>query len=99
MRGDSEIRLLVVWCALVAITLLSWWIGSHHGNTELRSNATISFAVLLIAAIKIRVIIREFMEVREAPAWLQRLTDGWIVFLVVALLGIYTFRLSVPPTI
>ncbi len=99
MRASSEGRLQVVWGTLVAITLLSWWIGSKHGHDELGRNALISFAVILIAAIKIRMIIREFMEVREAPKWLQRLTDAWILFVVFTLLGIYTLRLSVPPTI
>jgi hypothetical protein len=32
---------------------------------------------------------REFMEVRHAPAWLCRLTDLWLAFAGVSLLGGY----------
>ena len=57
----------------------------------------ITYAVILIAAIKVRVIVREFMEVRHAPNLLRRLTDGWTVFITVALLAIYSLKLSMPP--
>jgi hypothetical protein len=42
-----------------------------------------------IALIKVRIIFREFMEVRHAPAWLCRLTDAWVVLIGVCLLGSY----------
>jgi hypothetical protein len=97
MRANGERRLLFVWLALVAVTLISWWIGSSHGNHEFRSSALITYAVVSIAAIKIRVIVGEFMEVRHAPNSLRRLTDGWTIFIVVALLAIYSLKLSMPP--
>ena len=43
-----------------------------------------------------RVIIRHFMEVGHAPSSLRRLTDGWIVLVAVALLAIYSLKLSMP---
>ena len=97
MSANADRRLLVAWLALVAVTLVSWWIGSSHGNGEFHSSAPITYAVIGIAAIKIRVIVREFMEVRHAPRLLRRLADGWTLFVVVALLGIYTLKLSMPP--
>jgi hypothetical protein len=39
--------------------------------------------------IKVRIIMREFMEVRGAPLVLRRLTDFWVVLMAVALLGVY----------
>ncbi len=97
MSTNAEKRLLVAWLALVAVTLISSWIGSSHGHGEFRANPLITYGVILFAAIKIRVIVREFMEVRHAPRLLQRLMDGWTVFLVVALLAIYSLKLSMPP--
>ena len=82
-------RLGAVWLALVAITLLSWWIGSKHGGDAFARNAAATFAVLAIAAIKVRVIMREFMEVRHAPAALRWLADGWLAVLILALGGLY----------
>jgi cytochrome c oxidase subunit IV len=90
-------RLRVVWLALVAVTLLSWWIGSSHGQGELASSALVTYGVLAIAAIKVRVIVREFMEVRHAPPLLRRLTDGWTLLVIAALLAIYSLQLSMPP--
>jgi hypothetical protein len=43
----------------------------------------------VIALVKVRVIMREFMEVRHAPALLCRLTDLWVVLTGVSLLGAY----------
>jgi apolipoprotein N-acyltransferase len=90
MGVSTEKRLLVVWIALSAITAISWWIGSAHGHDAFRLNVFITFSVILLAIIKARVIIREFMEVRQAPALLRRLTDGWLLCIAVALLGIYS---------
>ena len=97
MSANGEKRLLVVWLALVAVTLLSWWLGSLHRQREFQSSAPITYAVISIAAIKVRVIVREFMEVRSAPRSLRRLTDGWTVFALAALLVIYSLKLGMPP--
>src|SRR5262245_6867981 len=97
MSTKCEQRLLLVWVALVAVTLISWWIGSKHGNGEFRNSVSITYGVLLIAAIKIRVIVREFMEVRHAPNLVRRLTYGWTVFVMIALLAVYSLKLSMPP--
>jgi TRAP-type C4-dicarboxylate transport system permease large subunit len=96
MGTNVASRLRAVWLALVVVTLISRWIGSSHGHQEFRSSAPITYAVLLIAAVKMRMIVRHFMEVRHAPDALRRLTDGWIALLVVALLAIYSFKLSMP---
>jgi hypothetical protein len=96
MDKSVERRLRLVWLALVAVTLISWWLGSSHGQPEFRSSAPITYAVLLIAALKVRVIFGYFMEVRHAPVGLRRLTDGWIALVVVALLVIYSLELSMP---
>ena len=41
---------------------------------------------------------REFMEVRQAPALLRRLTDVWLLFTAVALLGTYCVGLMLKAT-
>jgi hypothetical protein len=42
--------------------------------------------ILAITAVKGRFIIRQFMEVRDAPRWLRTVTDGWLVALWVTAL-------------
>jgi cytochrome c oxidase subunit IV len=84
-----EKRLLVVWLALSAITIAQLGVGSLDGQGALRPNAAITSSVIVIALVKVRIIIREFMEVRHAPVLLCRLTDLWVVFTGVSLLGCY----------
>jgi hypothetical protein len=82
-------RLALVWFALTAISIASVWLGQLRGHDASAPNAAITFSVIAMALVKVRVIIREFMEVRHAPPLLCRLTDAWLVLTGVALLGIY----------
>lgn len=89
--------LTIVWLALGAVTLASWWIGSSHGRDEITRNVLITYGVVLIGAIKVRVIVSQFMEMKHGPILWRRLMDAWLACLVVALLAIYSLRLSMPP--
>jgi len=84
-----EKRLMFVCLALSAITLAQFAVGSVGAQDSLMPNAAITSSAIVIALIKVRVIIREFMEVRHAPALLGRLTDLWVVLTGVSLLGAY----------
>jgi apolipoprotein N-acyltransferase len=94
---DEKKILQIVWLALGAITLTSWWVGSSHGEEQFTRNTAISYAVLLIAGVKVRLIVSYFMEVRHASLRLRRWMGGWLLFTIVALLAIYTLQLSIPP--
>ncbi|CAM4184359.1 hypothetical protein MB901379_04099 [Mycobacterium basiliense] len=86
-----NVRLLVVWLVLASCTLAYLWVD-HPSGDEIgspRSSTAVTSAVIVIAAIKVRIIFREFMEVRQAPALLRRLTDTWVVLIVVSLFGCY----------
>ena len=89
MNAVFEKRLLVVWLALSAITLVSLWMGSLDGRDALTPSGAITSSAIVIAFIKTRVIFREFMEVRHAPALLGRLTDLWLLLTAGSLLGAY----------
>lgn len=82
-------RLTVVWLALSAITLLQLEVGSLDDPASMRPNPVITAGAIMIALVKVRIIIREFMEVRHAPVLLGRLTDLWVVLTGVLLLGSY----------
>ena len=51
----------------------------------------------LLALVKVRIIIREFMEVRHAPLLLCRLTDLWVVLIGVCLIGSYFVGSAIAP--
>ena len=89
MNRRFEKRLIFVWLALSAITLAQLGLGSLGERNSLTPNAVITSSAIVIALIKVRVIIREFMEVRHAPVLLCRLTDLWVVLTGVSLLGSY----------
>jgi apolipoprotein N-acyltransferase len=95
-RQDNR-HLSTIWLALSAVTLLSWWIGSSHGEQALTRNIVITYGVMLIAAVKVRLIVSHFMEARHAPLRLRRWMAGWLAFTIVALLAIYSLKLSIPP--
>ena len=97
MNAGFGKRLLVVWLALSAITLVSLWMGSLDGRDALTPNAMISSSAIVIALIKMRIIFREFMEVRHAPVLLSRLTDAWVVLTAVSLLGAYFVGMASSP--
>ena len=88
MKTAFNKRLLVVWLILAAFTLSYLWID-HSLSGSLTASALVTSAVILIALIKVRIIFREFMEVRQAPVLLCRLTDAWVLLIGVALLGSY----------
>jgi hypothetical protein len=72
-------RLVITWFFLSAITLLAWAIGSAHGRGPLKPDAAVAISAIAITLIKVRVIIREFMDVRTAPTRLKTVTDTWLV--------------------
>ena len=89
MNRRFERRLLLVWLALSAITLGQLAVGSLGERDARTPNAAVTVVAIAIALVKVRVIIREFMEVRHAPVLLCRLTDLWLVVTGVSLLGAY----------
>lgn len=78
-------RITVVWAVLCLVTVVSWWLG--HGAAV--ASVAITVSVVALTMIKCRLIIREFMEVRTAPAWLRFGTDAWLAALSAAVLVIY----------
>ena len=89
MNAVFEKRLLVVWLALSAITLVSLWMGLLDGPPVLGPNAVVASSAIVIALVKARIIFREFMEVRHAPLLLGRITDAWLLVTAACLLGAY----------
>jgi len=90
VKSGVNNRLLVVWLVLSAITVGYFWMDrtvDHDGI--LRPSAVVTASAVMIALVKVRIIFREFMEVRKAPALLCRLTDAWIAIIAVSLLGCY----------
>jgi len=82
-------RLAAVCLLLTGVTLLSWWLGNSHGHHAFSLNAGITLGVILIAALKVRVIAWEFMELKHAPVKMQRVADAALALLITTLLVLY----------
>ena len=87
-------RLLVVWLVLASLTL-TYLVLDHTRGGSLQPSALITATVIVIAVVKVRIIFREFMEVRQAPALLCRLTDAWVILIAVSLLTTYFVGMAV----
>ena len=90
MSAKTNNRLLIVWLILTSMTLVYVFMDQAvDQNGTLRASTVVTVSAIVIALIKVRIIFREFMEVRHAPALLCRLTDGWVVLIGICLLGSY----------
>ena len=96
MGKTSERRLLRVWLLLSAITLLTWFLGAENRGGSAETSAVVTYAALAIVAVKVRLIVVEFMEARRVSKNLQLAMDSWLVLLVICLAAIYAFRLEMP---
>lgn len=64
----------VVWVTLVALTLASW-----TDSTFATASAVTAVVVIGLSAIKVVLVVASYMEIAEAPRWLQALCGLWFV--------------------
>lgn len=72
------------WLFLISATVVSALLGFDDA-----SQTYVTLAVLAIALLKCRFVIRTFMEVHTAPRWLQHSCDGWLLLNAVMLSSYY----------
>lgn len=82
-------RLLFSWFLLCAITLVYVAMDVSAGDQRPGASALVTAIAILIALIKVRLIMRELMDVRHAPGLLRHVTDGLVVVMAIALIGSY----------
>ena len=78
-------RTTVVWFFLVAATLLSWEVGHGLGFDDLRYAGA---AIIVIAFVKARYVILDFMEIRHAPPVMRIVGEVWVVLVCAAIVGL-----------
>ena len=89
MSFGSAKRLTFAWLALSAIAIAQLGLRSLEDRRAFTPDVAITSMAIAIALVKVRIIFREFMEVRHSPRLLRRLTDLWLVFTGAMLLGGY----------
>ncbi|ORB61700.1 cytochrome C oxidase subunit IV family protein [Mycolicibacterium tusciae] len=89
MQGPSVFQLVrnragLSWLILVAATVVSWAVGADHGTGSM-----VAIVVLAIAAIKVRLVGLDFMELRHAPIPLRVLFEVYCFAVWAVLSGLY----------
>lgn len=79
-------RVTAVWALLIIATTLSWQLGHGAGFDDTRQAGA---AILVVTFIKVRLVMRDFMEIRHAPRWMKLIGDAWIVLITVLLVGLF----------
>jgi hypothetical protein len=79
-------RITLIIALLFAITLISWCLGHGFDNIPSRIATTL---VILIAAIKIRFVMLDFMEIRTAPWLLRAFCETWIAGLALIIITLH----------
>ncbi|GAA3194338.1 cytochrome C oxidase subunit IV family protein [Actinocorallia longicatena] len=79
----------VSWAVLAAATVLAWLLTPGESEATTTVGKELVAVIVVLAAIKGRLIIRYFMEVRHAPRWLRHTTDAWLAILWTTLLTLY----------
>jgi len=74
-----------VWLFLVAATLCSGWLAENHG---LAGRWTV-VAVMLVAVLKGRAVIRHFMEIKSAPRAWRIAFEVWMWFFPAAIVALW----------
>jgi len=93
VRLSAERRLSVAWVVVVTITLIYLVIdGSVDDSDVMRASTVASVAAIGLALVKVRIVMRELMDVRHAPRILRTVTDALVLTMGVFLLGLRTTR-------
>jgi hypothetical protein len=78
-----------VWAALVLATGLAWW--SANGGVVSSFEATA--IVVIVAAVKARLVILHFMDLKAAPLSWRFVFEAWVVLSTSVILGGYWYGL------
>ncbi len=74
----------LTWLLLIAATVVSWAVGAEHGT-----GSVVAVVVLAIAAIKVRLVGLDFMELRHAPIPLRAAFECYCVGMWALLSALY----------
>ena len=76
-----------IWLLLMGLSLGSWILSMQSSG----ASGFVSIAIILVISLfKVRLVLRNFMDVSEAPAWLRYSVDGWILAVLIGLLAFFS---------
>ncbi len=82
-------RATYIFAALVLLTTLGFWLTAGRGAAGLHEAQSVIWAqVIVLACVKVRWVILDFMELRTAPMKLRLLFEFWVFTLGAGLISI-----------
>jgi heme/copper-type cytochrome/quinol oxidase subunit 4 len=78
-------RVTIVWLGLVVLTCVTTWVLSK----DLFSPAVAVVGIFLIAAVKVRYVMLDFMELRYAPLPVRVAFEAWPAVVAAVILGFW----------
>ena len=84
-----ERRITTTWVVAAVLTLVSWAIAIAVDGGHATPSTAVAVIGLGLGAVKVRLIVQQFMEVRTAPRWLTTFTDVWLGVLTLTILELY----------
>lgn len=82
-----RLRITAIWLLLLGVTCLSWGSVRSIGWDDDYRLATM--AAIVVAFIKVRLVLLDFMELRSGPVALRLFFEAWVVVVCAAILVIY----------
>lgn len=82
-------RLTATWLVAGLLTIASWATAIAVDSGRNKTSTTVAIVGLALGTVKVRLIIRQFMDVRTAPRWLKTFTDVWLAVLTATVLAMY----------
>ena len=79
-------RITLIWMLLVAATAASWAVGHGLG---LHAARDAGIAVIVVAFVKVRLVILDFMEIRHAPLTMRIAGESWVAAICTVLILLY----------
>jgi heme/copper-type cytochrome/quinol oxidase subunit 4 len=93
MRGLVVQPATLVWIVLMLATCLTWWSAKGGAVPPIEATAI----VMVVAAVKARLVILHFMKLKGAPPSWRLLFEGWVVVSTAVILGGYWYALGAVP--
>ncbi|WP_131770205.1 cytochrome C oxidase subunit IV family protein [Candidatus Protofrankia californiensis] len=88
MSSVVRTRATGVWLILVLATSLSWVLGTDHGLSN-DGHRMASVAIMVVALFKVRLVGLYFMDLRNAPAVLRALLEGYCVAVCAVMISLF----------
>lgn len=82
-------RRTLVWLVLIGATLASSSLGVGNGFDADGSHRITSVVIVLVAFLKVRLVGMHFMDLKDAPAVLRGLFDGYCFVLCALMLALF----------